>query len=112
MEVKIVCPLGSECEKAVDANTIERCAWYVKLGGKNPQTGEVVDEWKCAMAWQPLLMVESTGVSAGVASSVQSLRNETIKRQDEALKLVQNQTKEVSDDISTMEGSIPVRLTD
>lgn len=85
MEHSIVCPLGCECERIVD-DRIETCAWYVKIQGKNPQDGNLIDEHKCAIAWQPILMVEGSGVSRNIAASVQSLRNETIKRQDAALR--------------------------
>ena len=84
METKITCPLGSECEKAVDG-VLEVCAWYVKLQGKNPQTGENINEQRCAIAWQPILAIEGNGAVSGVAASIQSLRNETVARQDIAL---------------------------
>ena len=62
--------------------------WFVKLQGADPQTGDKIDEYNCAMSWQPLLMVENSGQLRGVATSVQSLRNETTKRQDIVLGLV------------------------
>ena len=65
LKVKTVCPLGCECERVVDDH-IERCAWYVKLQGKNPQTGAEIDDWRCSMAWQPLLMIEATGIQSNV----------------------------------------------
>ncbi|RLC99051.1 MAG: hypothetical protein DRI46_10170 [Chloroflexi bacterium] len=64
--------------------------WFVKIQGADPQTGDKIDEYNCAMSWQPILMVENSGQLRGVAVSVQSLRNETIKRQDVALGLVAN----------------------
>ena len=88
MKVVTTCPLGSECEKACANNTIERCAWYIKLSGKNPQTGEPIDEWRCSMAWQPILMIEANGAAQGIAASLQSLRNETVARQNLALELI------------------------
>lgn len=97
MEVKITCPLGSECETIRD-NKLERCAWYIKLQGKNPQTGENVDSWKCAMAWQPILMIEGNGATQGIAASVQSLRNENVKRQNLALEIMTNGKKILTTD--------------
>ena len=91
MKVEITCPLGSECETA-ENNCIKRCAWYIKLRGNDPQTGKEIDQWKCTMAWLPILQIESNGISMATTASVESLRNETIERQDQALKVVMNAT--------------------
>ena len=86
MELEIVtsCPLGHSCEKVVDGK-IHRCAWFTKLEGTNPQNGERVDESKCAMQWLPMLQVEGNGATHNVGVSIQSLRNETVSRQEKAL---------------------------
>jgi hypothetical protein len=85
IEVTKTCPLGSSCEKVVHGK-IERCMWYIKMEGENPQTGEKVqDLWDCAMNWQVLLLTEGNKEARVTAASVQSLRNETTKRQDIAL---------------------------
>ena len=84
LETVTTCPLGSECREVKDGK-IHHCAWYIKLQGKNPQTGEPVDDYRCAIAWQPILAIEGNGASHSIAASVQSLRNETVKRQDAAL---------------------------
>jgi len=89
LEVKLSCPLGSCCEKVVD-NHIERCAWYVKLEGVNPQNGDRIDEWKCAMAWQPILMIEGNGQTRSVAASIQSFRNDTLAQQENAIRVLEN----------------------
>ena len=73
---------------------VETCAWYITLSGGNPMTGkEMKDEKACAIAWQPILMIEAARETKGVAASVQSLRNETTKRMDAqlALELVDNE---------------------
>lgn len=74
METKIVCPLGAECEKAVDG-AVERCAWYIELAGKHPQTGEDVKEWGCSMAWLPVLLIENAREVKSVAAAAESSRN-------------------------------------
>ena len=53
-EIKTVltCPLGAKCEEIKDG-AIHRCAWYTKLAGTNPNTGEVMDEAGCSMTWMP-----------------------------------------------------------
>lgn len=86
MNIKSTCPLGSQCEVAKDGS-IERCAWYTEMRGKDA-SGEDYDEWKCAITWFPILQVEQSQSSRQVAASVQSLRNETTKRQDAAIEAV------------------------
>jgi hypothetical protein len=86
MEIKTTCPLGHQCEKAVDG-AIERCAWFTQIRGKNPQSEEVVDEWACAIQWLPLLSVEVSQTNRGQTAAIESFRNETVKRQDAFLGL-------------------------
>lgn len=84
LKVVTTCPLGHSCEKVVDSH-IERCAWYVRIAGKDPQSGKDIEESKCSMAWQPILMIEANGLTIGTNASIQSMRNESLKRQDAAL---------------------------
>jgi len=84
MEIVETCPLGSTCEKCVDDH-IERCAWYTRITGKNPQTGEYEDQWKCAMAWQPILLVENSRQTRSTAAAIESFRNETTRQQQNAI---------------------------
>ena len=86
IEEVVTCPLGSVCVEAKDGK-LHRCAWHIKMQGKD-QSGKDHDEWGCAIAWQPILMVEMSSTSRGVSASVDSLRNETTKRQDAALRFV------------------------
>lgn len=79
LEIKTTCPLGSECEKVADGH-IERCAWYVAIKGDDPQTGELIDEWRCAMAWQPILLVNSSRETNRVADGVHQLRSDVHRR--------------------------------
>lgn len=77
MEIKTVltCPLGAKCEEIKDG-AIHRCAWYTKLVGTNPNTGEVIDEHGCAMSWLPMLMIENSMQQRSTSAAVESFRNE------------------------------------
>ena len=75
MEVKITCPLGHECEKAIDGH-LERCAWYVEIAGVHPQTGDETREWGCSMAWMPILLIENARTNRGQTAALESFRNE------------------------------------
>ena len=71
------CPLGSKCEEVETRNgeqVLVTCPWYTKIQGVDPQ-GNDVDEWKCAMAWMPMLQVESSQTNRGVSSAIESFRN-------------------------------------
>ena len=78
METIITCPLGSQCEEIRD-NKLHRCAWFTKLVGKNPQSEEPIDEWGCAMAWVPIMLVENAQTNRGQTAALESFRNEMVK---------------------------------
>lgn len=88
MNEKIVCPLGSQCTKMIDDDTIERCAWHVKLQGIDAQ-GEKHDDWRCALAWLPILNINVADASRHTASAIDSFRNETVTRQEAAMKMME-----------------------
>jgi len=81
METRFICPLGAKCEEARDG-AIHRCAWYTKVVGKDPQSESSFDEWRCAMAWLPILLVNVAATNQGQTQAICSFRDETIGRQD------------------------------
>ena len=52
----------------------------------HPQTGKPVDEWRCAVAWLPGMMMNMARETVGVQQATESFRNEAIARQDAAAK--------------------------
>lgn len=98
METKITCPLGHECEKAVNGH-LEVCAWYIQLAGKDPQSDKQIDQKKCAIAWMPLLQIEVAGTNRGQTHAIESFRNETVKGQNMMNEiLVSAATKRIGND--------------
>ena len=81
METKIICPLGSDCE-SIKNNQSHRCAWYIRLQGKHPQSEQPVDEWGCAIAWLPVLLIENTQTNRGQTQAIESFRNEMLGKQE------------------------------
>ena len=79
MSIKIInkCPLGMECEKVVN-DAIVRCNWYQKLVGTDPSTGDPIDEWKCALVWNNILLIENSAQQRSTAAAVESTRNEFV----------------------------------
>ena len=77
LESKSNCPLnGFEPCKLWD------CSWFIEVKGKHPQTGTDMNEWGCAMAWMPVMMIENTRQQHSTASAVESFRNEMVKAND------------------------------
>ena len=55
-----------------------KCAWYTQMRGTNPNTGQPVDEWGCAVTWMPILAVEVAQKSNQTGAAVESFRNEVV----------------------------------
>jgi len=74
LEVKDNCPLNGfkKCKKF-------NCAWFIQIKGTHPQTGAEVDEYGCAMAMMPLLMIENSRQTNQAGAAIESFRNEMVK---------------------------------
>lgn len=55
-----------------------QCSWFTQIRGMNPNTGESVDEWGCAITWLPMLTIENSQQQRSTASAVESFRNEVV----------------------------------
>jgi len=84
---RIICPLmgGKECiedgakvENGVGEIEIHACRFWVVVQGKHPQTGADINTGDCAMAWQPILMLENSKVNRETGAAVEGLRNENV----------------------------------
>lgn len=74
LEAKANCPLnGFQPCKQLD------CAWFLQIQGKNPNTGEEVNDWGCSMAWMPMLLIENSMQQRQTGAAVESFRNEMVK---------------------------------
>jgi hypothetical protein len=62
--------------------------WYTKIMGKDPQSQEEYEDWKCAIAWLPILQIEMSQTNRGQTQALESFRNETVKGQTEFNELV------------------------
>ena len=74
IEVKQNCPLN-------DFNPCKQfdCAWFMKIAGTNPNDGQATEEWGCAMAWLPVLLIENAQQSRQTGAAVESFRNEMVE---------------------------------
>lgn len=74
LKVEDNCPLNSfkKCKQF-------KCAWFVQMKGTNPNDGKEVDEYACAIAWLPMLLVENAAQSRQAGAAIESFRNEMVK---------------------------------
>lgn len=77
-EEGLICPL----HKADCSEVCHKCPWWTQVRGKSPQTGEDVDDWRCAIAWMPMLSIETSKNVRGAQAATESMRNEVVKRMD------------------------------
>jgi hypothetical protein len=55
-----------------------QCSWFTQIRGMNPNTGEPVDEWGCAITWLPMLTIENSQQQRHTSAAVESFRNEVV----------------------------------
>lgn len=60
-----------------------QCAWFTQVRGTNPNTGKEVDEWACAIAWMPVLLIENSQQQRQTGAAVESFRNEMVRTNEE-----------------------------
>jgi len=60
-----------------------KCAWFTCLRGTNPNTGQEVDEWMCAVTALPMLQIEVAKETRQGAAATESFRNEMVKANNE-----------------------------
>ena len=77
LESKANCPLNN-----FEPCKLWDCSWFIEVKGKHPQTGTDMNEWGCAMAWMPVMMIENSRQQHSTASAVESFRNEMVKAND------------------------------
>lgn len=98
VEAKPNCPLNafSPC-KQLD------CAWFIQIRGKNPNTGEDVNEWGCAQAWLPILMIENSQQQRSTGAAVESFRNEMVKANQNSQNILLATMQQIKPDIKVIE---------
>lgn len=81
-----VCPLHRKDVSKV----CHRCPWYTLVRGKHPQSEDTIDDWGCAIAWGPMLMINAAQQAHQGAAATESFRNEMIKRADQSMMIGQS----------------------
>lgn len=65
-----------------------QCSWFTQIRGTNPQTGQEVDEWNCAVTWLPVLLIENSQQQRQTGAAVESFRNEVVKAAETSQQLL------------------------
>jgi len=83
IEAKANCPLDNfnPCRQL-------DCAWFLKIRGSNPNTGEELDDWGCSISWMPILMIENSQQQRSTGAAVESFRNEMVKANEVGQKVL------------------------
>lgn len=63
------------------------CSWYTQVRGTDPQSGREVDEYACAVAWLPMLLIETSKEVRQGAAATESLRNQVAATSATSIKL-------------------------
>lgn len=83
-EKGLVCPFHGKDVSRV----CHTCPLWVQVRGMHPQTGEPVDEWKCSLAWLPLLAIEQARQTSQAGAAVESFRNEMVRANEDARQML------------------------
>ena len=49
------------------------------IRGMDPNTGQDIDHWGCAVGWMPTLLIENSQQQRQTGAAVESFRNETVR---------------------------------
>ena len=69
----------AQCPLLKKACIEHRCRWYIQLIGADPQTGEQLNKWGCAVEFIPVLLIENAKEVRQTAAAVETMRNEAVK---------------------------------
>lgn len=76
------CPLiKKDCKGA-------ECSWFTQVRGFNPNSGKEIDEWGCAIAWLPVLLIENSNNQRQTGAAVESFRNEMVRANEATARLL------------------------
>lgn len=96
-DAKIVCPLmgGKPCieDGSIVDGELHACRFWVTVQGKNPQTGETINNGDCALAWMPVLLIENSKVNRETGAAIESMRNESVTTGQQIASALEKATK-------------------
>jgi hypothetical protein len=99
LEPKSNCPLDNfnPCRQL-------ECAWFMKLRGTNPNTGQDIDDYGCSIAWLPVLLIENSQQQRQTGAAVESFRNEMVKSNENSQRMFLATIQNANPNIKYIEG--------
>lgn len=82
IDKKNICPLLNQpCieDGSIMNGELVACKFWMEVLGKNPQTGENVNEGNCSLNWIPMLLIENSKINRETGAAVESFRNEVVE---------------------------------
>lgn len=73
---------GSFCPLIKENCKESECIFYTQVRGVDSNTGKEIDDYACAIAWLPVLLIENSNMQRGTGAAVESFRNEMVKSND------------------------------
>ena len=58
-----------------------KCKFYIQVIGKDKNTGQDVNDFDCAIAWLPVLLIEGAHQTRHAGAAIESFRNEMVQIQ-------------------------------
>ena len=90
---------GNFCPLIKDECVGLKCSWFTQVRGMNPNTGEDVDEWACAITWIPMMQIETSQQARQAGAAVESFRNEMVRATQQTQQLTQESVNKLIDSI-------------
>jgi hypothetical protein len=56
-----------------------KCAWFTQVRGFDHNKGIDIDEYACAIAWMPVLIIDNSQKQRETGAAVESFRNEVAR---------------------------------
>lgn len=84
MDKKIICPFIKQAcieDGGLINNELCGCPFWLHVRGKDPQSGEEVDNKGCAISWIPILLIENSKEQRTTGHEISQLRNEIMPQQ-------------------------------
>ena len=57
------------------------CKWYIQVMGKDANTGQNINDFDCAIAWLPVLLIEGSQQTRQAGAAIENFRNEMVSIQ-------------------------------
>lgn len=79
---------GCDACQYIKDNKLHQCSSFIFRDKYDIKTKEKVGtDWACSEAWQAILQCETSEITLNQTTAIESLRNETVSRQDQIISL-------------------------